>query len=217
MGRPWSPLSVRLAFWKGMDEGLPTSVAARAVGVSQATAYRSFGEDRQVLPLPFQSFAVMRPGSLSLRERNEIGFQLARGQAVRQIAGLRARAPSTISREVARNRVYDKYVPSSAQEQTWVRARRPRPRKLDGLAFRRTRGTRAAAQEPGNRHAAVNRRHRIKRCFSSQPSVRRKRRDHPRGARFHRIRPGRHARRFDDNATSCAAPSFAEAAHRDRQ
>ena len=137
MGRPWSPLCVRLAFWKGMDKGLPTSVVARAAGVSRATAYRWLGEDRQMLPLPFQSFAVISPGSLSLREREEIGFQPALGQGVRQIVGLLGRAPSTISREVARNRVYDRYVPSLAQEQTWVRARRPRPRKLDGLVLRR--------------------------------------------------------------------------------
>lgn len=136
MGRPWSPLSVRLSFWKGMDAGLPTSVAARAAGVSRATAYRWLGEDRQVLPSPLQNFAVTRPGSLSLREREEIGFQLARGQGVRQIAAVLGRAPSTISREVVRNRVYDRYVPSFAQEQTWARARRPRPRKLDGLALR---------------------------------------------------------------------------------
>jgi len=132
-----SPLSVRLAFWKGMDQGLPTSHAARAAGVSRATAYRWLGEDRQMQRSPFQRFARTRPGSLSLREREEIGFQIAHGQGVRQIAGLLGRAPSTISREVSRNRVFDRYVPSLAQEQTWVRARRPRPRKLDGLAFRR--------------------------------------------------------------------------------
>lgn len=136
MARPVSPLAVRLAFWKGLDEGLPTSAAGRAAGVSRATAYRWLGEDRQVLPSPRPNFAVTRPGSLSLREREEIGFQLARGHGIRQIAGLLRRAPSTISREVARNRVYDRYVPSLAQEQTWTRARRPRPRKLDGLALR---------------------------------------------------------------------------------
>ena len=128
MGRPWSPLSVWLTFWKAMDEGFATSAAARAAGVSRATVYRWLGEGRQVLPSPFRSSAVMRPGSLSLREREEIGFQLAQGQGVRQIAGLLGRAPSTISREVAGNRVYDRYVPSLAQELTWARARRPRPR-----------------------------------------------------------------------------------------
>ena len=137
MGRPWSPLSVRLAFWKGLDEGLPTSAAARAAGVSRATAYRWLGEDRQVLPSPFQNFALTRSGSLSLREREEIGFQLAQGQGIRRIAAALGRAPSTISREVARNRVFDRYVPSLAQEQTWTRARRSRPRKLDGLALRK--------------------------------------------------------------------------------
>ena len=119
-----------------MDAGLPTSVAARAAGVSRATAYRWLGEDRQVLPSLLQNFAVTRPGSLSLREREEIGFQLARGQGVRQIAAVLGRSPSTISREVARNRVFDRYVPSFAQEQTWARTRRPRARKLDGLALR---------------------------------------------------------------------------------
>jgi len=119
-----------------MDEGLPTSAAARTAGVSRATAYRWLGEDRQVLPSPLQNFAVTRPGSLSLRELEEIGFQLARGHGVRQIAAVLGRAPSTISREVARNRVYDRYVPSFTQEQTWARARRPRARKLDGLALR---------------------------------------------------------------------------------
>ena len=137
MGRPWSPLSVRLAFWKGMNEGLATSAAARAAGVSRATAYRWLGEDRQVLPSPFQNFALTRSGSLSLREREEIGFQLAQGQGIRRIAAALGRAPSTISREVARNRVFDRYVPSLAQEQTWTRARRSRPRKLDGLALRK--------------------------------------------------------------------------------
>ncbi|WP_230855296.1 IS30 family transposase [Arthrobacter terrae] len=136
MARPLSPLAVRLAFWNGLNEGLPTSAAGRVAGVSRATAYRWLSEDRQVLSSPLQNFAVIRSGSLSLREREEIGFQLATGQGIRRIAALLGRAPSTISREVARNRVHDRYVPSLAQEQTWTRARRPRARKLDGLALR---------------------------------------------------------------------------------
>ena len=136
MGRPWSPLSVRLAFWEGLDAGLSVAAAARAAGVSRPTAYRWLSDHRKVLSPPVQDFIVPRAGLLSLREREEIGFQLAQGQGVRRIATLLGRAPSTISREVARNRVRGRYVPSLAQEHTWARARRPRSRKLDGLALR---------------------------------------------------------------------------------
>lgn len=136
MGRPWSPLGVRLAFWEGLDAGLSVAASARAAGVSRPTAYRWLSDHRKVLSPPVQDFSVPRAGLLSLREREEIGFQLAQGQGVRRIATLLNRAPSTISREVARNQVSDRYVPSLAQEQTWSRARRPRARKLDGLALR---------------------------------------------------------------------------------
>lgn len=136
MGRPWSPLSVRLAFWQGLREGIPVAAAARAAGVSRPTAYRWLSDDRQV-PLPsVQESVALRGGVLSLREREEIAFQLATGQGVRRIATALGRAPSTISREIARNRVRDRYSPSLAHEQAWARARRPRARKLDGLALK---------------------------------------------------------------------------------
>ena len=136
MARPLSPLSVRLSFWEGVDAGLSVAVAAQAAGVSRPTGYRWLSEHQKVLSSPVQDFSVARVGLLSLREREEIGFQLARGQGVRRIAAALGRAPSTISRELARNQVSGRYVPSLAQEQTWARARRPRARKLDGLALR---------------------------------------------------------------------------------
>lgn len=137
MARPLSPLSVRLTFWEGVDAGLSVAVAAQAAGVSRPTGYRWLSEHQKVLPSPVQDFSVARVGLLSLREREEIGFQLARGHGVRRIAAALGRAPSTISREVTRNQVAGRYVPSLAQEQTWARARRPRARKLDGLALRK--------------------------------------------------------------------------------
>jgi DNA-binding CsgD family transcriptional regulator len=136
MGRPWSPLSVRLAFWEGLDAGLSVAVAAQAAGVSRPTAYRWLSDRQKVLPSPIMDFSVPRAGLLSLREREEIGFQLAQGHGVRRIAAFLGRAPSTISREIARNRVSDRYSPSLVQEQTWARARRPKPRTLDWLALR---------------------------------------------------------------------------------
>lgn len=136
MARPLSPLSVRSAFWDGLGAGLPVAVAARAAGVSRPTGYRWVSEHREVVSTSVQDFSVARGGALSLREREEIAFQLAGGHGVRRIAAALGRAPSTISREVARNRIRGRYVPSLAQEQTRARARRLRPRKLDGLALR---------------------------------------------------------------------------------
>ncbi|UKA53545.1 helix-turn-helix domain-containing protein [Arthrobacter sp. FW305-BF8] len=79
MGRPWSPLSVRLAFWEGLDAGLSVAVAAQAAGVSRPTAYRWLSDHQKVLPSPVPDFSVPRAGLLSLLEREEIGFQLAQG------------------------------------------------------------------------------------------------------------------------------------------
>jgi hypothetical protein len=58
MGRPWSPSSVRLAFWKGLHEGLSVSVGPRLAGVSRPTAYLWLSDDRQVLPSPIGVFRV---------------------------------------------------------------------------------------------------------------------------------------------------------------
>ncbi|TFC92510.1 hypothetical protein E3O65_05610 [Cryobacterium breve] len=120
----------------GCERGAIGAVAAQGAGVSRPTGCRWFSGHQKVLPSPVQDFSVARVGLLSLRERQEIEFQLARGHGVRRIAAALGRAPSTISREVARNQVTCRYVPSLAQEQTWARARRPRAQKLDGLALR---------------------------------------------------------------------------------
>ena len=79
MGRPWSPLGVRLAFWEGPDAGPSVAVAAQLAGVLRPTAYRWLSDHQKVLPSPFQDFSVPSAGLLSLHEREEIGFQLAQG------------------------------------------------------------------------------------------------------------------------------------------
>ena len=73
------------------------------------------------------------PGArLSLDEREEIAYWLAIGHSARQIALRVGRAPSTVSRELARNLSYSprRYRPFPAQIQATARARRNRPRKL---------------------------------------------------------------------------------------
>ena len=46
------------------------------------------------------------------------------------MARLLGRPPSTVSREISRNGGYDRYRAARADEQAWVRARRPKPCKL---------------------------------------------------------------------------------------
>jgi IS30 family transposase len=67
---------------------------------------------------------------LSLDERVEIRLGLEVGESLRAIACRLARAPSTVSREVARNGGREGYRPVRAERATWARARRPKTTKL---------------------------------------------------------------------------------------
>jgi IS30 family transposase len=68
--------------------------------------------------------------ALSLAEREEISRGLVHGRSLRQIACGLGRAPSTISREVARNGGTGPYRAAASDKQAWRRALRPKPCKL---------------------------------------------------------------------------------------
>jgi IS30 family transposase len=63
---------------------------------------------------------------LSAAERGEISRRLAAGDSLRAIAGALGRAPSTVSRKVARNKGVRKYRAVDADDRAWRRARRPK-------------------------------------------------------------------------------------------
>jgi IS30 family transposase len=79
---------------------------------------------------------------LSLAEREEIALGRAQGLSIRAIAARLGRAPSTVSRELRRNRTIRqtgrgrgscsgiRYRAGLAQTKAEARARRPKPRKL---------------------------------------------------------------------------------------
>jgi IS30 family transposase len=67
---------------------------------------------------------------LTISEREEISRGLAEGASLRRIAGRLHRAPSSISREVARHGGRHRYRAARAEERAWDRARRPKPCKL---------------------------------------------------------------------------------------
>ena len=68
--------------------------------------------------------------ALTLAEREEISRGVFAGQSLRSIAVSLGRAPSTVSREIRRNRGRRRYRASQADEAAWARARRPKICKL---------------------------------------------------------------------------------------
>jgi IS30 family transposase len=70
------------------------------------------------------------PRSLSMAEREEVSRGVAAGESCRQIAARLGRAPSTVSRELARNGGRHRYRAQAADAAAFRRAQRPKPAKL---------------------------------------------------------------------------------------
>jgi IS30 family transposase len=68
--------------------------------------------------------------SLSMAEREEVSRGVAAGEPCRQIAARLGRAPSTVSRELARNGGRHRYRAQAADAAAFRRAQRPKPAKL---------------------------------------------------------------------------------------
>ena len=68
--------------------------------------------------------------ALSLKEREEISRAIVAGESIRAIAARLGRAPSTVSREIARNGGAEGYRACKADQACWDRARRPKRCKL---------------------------------------------------------------------------------------
>ncbi len=131
MGRPRFPKSLRRRFWLLIWEGLPTEEAAALVGVSEHCGKIWFRDGGGMPPL-----CLTEPSGryLSLAEREEIAIGRAAGEGVRAIARRIRRDPSTVSRELRRNRALDRTPPryraTLAQSKAEERARRPKTSKL---------------------------------------------------------------------------------------
>ena len=99
-GRPPIRRDVERAFWAKIAEGLTSESAAIECGVSGPVGSRWF-RDRGGMPLI--QLAPLSGRYLSFAEREEIALLRAQDVAVREIARLLARSPSTISHELRRN------------------------------------------------------------------------------------------------------------------
>jgi IS30 family transposase len=118
--------------WRRIETGEATAVIAAAVGCSPATVSGLLRRTGGLRPQARRGPRAQSPSGrrLSFAEREEISRGLQAGESLRRIAARLGRAPSTISREVARNDGRPGYRAWRAAVATQRRARRPRIGKL---------------------------------------------------------------------------------------
>lgn len=123
LGRPgWTDAGKQELWdrWRAGESISQISVALSKPPGSVFTVLRQYGG---IAP----KHRTRRPVFLSLEEREEISRSLACGHSLRRIARDLGRAPSTISREIKRNKGVKKYRAVDADDRAWQRARRTRP------------------------------------------------------------------------------------------
>ena len=112
--------------WDRRRAGELTRSIARRLGRNGSSVRRLFEDAGGVRPA-----RRLRPERhLSLVEREEISRGVAAGDSLRAVASQLGRAPSTVSREVARNGGRRRYRAHRADQAAWGRARRPQRCKL---------------------------------------------------------------------------------------
>jgi IS30 family transposase len=126
MRRPRLSAAERTELWVRWKQGERLSDIAAALGRAPATVYARIRKAGGIPERPRQRAAR----ALSAAEREQISRGLAEGLGVRAIARALGRAPSTVSREIARNGGTEGYRAVRAEQAAWRRAARPKPYKL---------------------------------------------------------------------------------------
>lgn len=116
----------RADLWRRWQAGESLSEIARALGTWSSVVFWILRQHGGIAPPPRTRAARV----LSSAEREEISRAVAAGASVRAIAAQVHRAPSTISRELARHGGRAQYRAATADAAAWRRARRPKPCRL---------------------------------------------------------------------------------------
>ncbi len=119
--RPGLSADQRRELWERWKTGQSLSEIARALERQVWAIDRVIRANGGFVPRR----RTRRRSALSLCEREEISRGLAQGRSLRVIAGSLGRAPSTLSREVARGGGPSRYRAAAADERAWDAARRP--------------------------------------------------------------------------------------------
>jgi IS30 family transposase len=122
LGRPGLSAVGKAEMWERWKAGESISDIARALEKGPGSIFGTLRDNGGIAP----ARRTRSPRCLSAGDREEISRGLAVGESLRCIASRLGRAPSTISREVARNGGRGKYRAGAADDHTWNRARRPK-------------------------------------------------------------------------------------------
>jgi IS30 family transposase len=116
-------------FWLAVSDGVSSARAAWIVGAGEVTARYWMRQRGGVIPQHL--LRELSPRFLSPIERAAIMTGRAQGLSIRRIAAVLGRSPSTVSREMSRNRRgAHRYDARTAQVRAERRRCRPRPSKL---------------------------------------------------------------------------------------
>ena len=116
----------RKELWDRYQQGESLKAIARALGKRSSSIYNHLRPTGGIRPVPRRRSRL----ALTLAEREEISRGLAAGVSMGAIASKLGRVTSTVSREIRRNGGRDRYRAAEADEQAWVRAKRPKQCKL---------------------------------------------------------------------------------------
>jgi IS30 family transposase len=113
--------------WELRSQGLSERKIGHRLGLGPHTVSLYLARLGGIRPRPRR-----RPERcLSLEEREEISRAIARGASARDIARALGRSHTTITREINRCGGRRRYRAHAAERESWRRARRPRPTKLE--------------------------------------------------------------------------------------
>lgn len=119
----------RAELWHRWKSGQSLTDIGRALGKPPTSVWFYLRSRGGIPPTPRRR----NPRALTIEEREEISRGLFTGASLRSIARQLARPPSTVSREVRRNRGRIRYRAAEADERAWTQAHRPKVCKLAQL------------------------------------------------------------------------------------
>ena len=112
--------------WDRWRKGEGLKSIGRVFGKTSSSIFAHISPSGGIRPPPRRRSRL----ALTLAEREEISRGLVHGHSLRRIACSLGRAPSTVSREIARNGGSGPYRAAASDRRAWDRARRPKACKL---------------------------------------------------------------------------------------